>query len=241
MTDDRFAESVPSYVLGALPEAEVADFEAHLATCARCRTEVEGLRPVADALAASAPPAAAPVGLRDRIMTTVNAEAALLHAAGPEADAAPPARRRGWLGSLRLRPALAAVGVAALAAAAVIGFVVGQGGGGPSVTTTPAPVTAQVGSGAKAFLAHDSGRIRLEARHWANPGKGRVYQVWLKSRGVSAPTPTPALFTVGKDGSAAVDLPQAAASAQKVLVTSEQSGGSRTGIPSGPPVLTATL
>lgn len=150
-------------------------------------------------------------------------------------------RKDPGLGGLRLRPALAAVAVGAVAAAAVVGFVAGKGGGGPSVTTTPAPVTAAVGYGARAFLEHESGRIRLEARHWANPGRGRVYQVWLKSRGVSAPQPTPALFTVGRNGDAAVDLPQAAVSAQKILVTSERAGGSRTGIPSGPPVLTAAL
>lgn len=237
MTDHTFSESVPSYVLGALPPDEVGAFEAHLAGCADCRSEVQRLSLVPDALAASAPPMAPPPELRERIMSTVRAEAELLHAAGPAADR--PAPRRQWW---RLRPALAAAGAALVAAAAVVGFVLGEGGGPAQTRTIPAQVTADAGRDASASLVREDGRLILRVEHMAGPGRGRVYQVWLLQRAGLAPQPTPAMFTpLGPDGSNRVQLPQAAGASHQVLVTSERAGGSRTGIPSGAPVLSATV
>jgi anti-sigma factor ChrR (cupin superfamily) len=40
------AESVTAFALGALPAGEIAAVEAHLATCASCRAELESLRSV---------------------------------------------------------------------------------------------------------------------------------------------------------------------------------------------------
>jgi hypothetical protein len=63
---DRFREWDAAYVLGALSEAERAEFERHLTTCAECRAgvaELDALPPVMsrlsseDALATIAPPA----------------------------------------------------------------------------------------------------------------------------------------------------------------------------------------
>jgi len=42
---------VSAYVMQALPPDEAAAVEAHLASCAQCREELETLRPVADSLA----------------------------------------------------------------------------------------------------------------------------------------------------------------------------------------------
>jgi anti-sigma-K factor RskA len=236
MTDD-FYDAVPSYVLGALPPEEVGAFEAHLEGCPACRTEVAHLQAVPDALALSAPPVAAPPELRERIMSRVRAEAELLQAAGPAADR--PASRRPWW---RLRPALAAAGATLVAAAAVVGFVLGEGGGPARTPTIAAHVTAGAGQGASASLVHEDGRLVLRVDHMANPGRGRVYQVWLQPHSGLAPQPTPAMFTpLGPDGSNRVQLPEAAGSSHQVLVTSEPDGGSKTGIPSRPPVLSATV
>jgi anti-sigma-K factor RskA len=237
VTDHTFTDSVASYVLGALPPEEVAPFEAHLASCPDCRAEVERLSLVPDALGASAPPMAAPPALRERIMSTVRAEAELLQAAGPAADR--PAGRRPWW---RLRPALAAAGAALVAAAAVVGFVLGEGGGPARTRTIAAHVTAGAGRAASASLVREDGRLVLRVEHMAAPGRGRVYQVWLQQHSGLAPQPTPAMFTpLGPDGSNRVQLPQAAGASHQVLVTSEPAGGSRTGIPSRAPVLSATV
>jgi anti-sigma factor ChrR (cupin superfamily) len=45
-------ELVSAYAVQALPAAETRALEAHLASCAQCRRELEKLRPVVDALAA---------------------------------------------------------------------------------------------------------------------------------------------------------------------------------------------
>ena len=238
MTDHHFSDSIPSYVLGALPPEEIGAFEAHLESCPECRAEVAHLQAVPDALAVSAPPVVAPPELRERIMTRVRAEAELLHAAGPEADR-PASQRRPWW---RLRPALAAGGAALVAAAAVVGFVLGEGGGPAKTQTISAHVTSAAGHGATASLVHEDGRLVLNVEHMAKPGKGRVYQVWLQSDSGMSPQPTQAMFTpLGRDGSNRVQLPEAAGSSHQVLVTSERTGGSKTGIPSGAPVLSATV
>jgi anti-sigma factor RsiW len=244
MSEHAFEDSVASYVLGALPEDELAEFEAHLESCPRCRAEVQSFAAVPAALALAVTPAPAPAELRDRIMATVAGEAELLRAAGPEADRAAPRRRRDGLTWLRRRPALAGAGAVALAAAAVAGFVLGDNGGpaGPGkVSTISAQVTPPAGRGARAFLERQGSRLRLEVRHMADPGAGRVYQVWLQPREGAAPTPTPALFTVGRDGAAAVELPATASRATRVMVTSERAGGSRTGSPARPPVISAPV
>jgi anti-sigma factor ChrR (cupin superfamily) len=50
--DCQQAEQVSAYVLQALPRAEVAAIEAHLASCDRCRRELQSLRTTIEALAA---------------------------------------------------------------------------------------------------------------------------------------------------------------------------------------------
>src|ERR687885_88835 len=54
-----------------------------------CRREVAELQMVADTLPLAAPQVAPPPELKERIMAAVRAEAAVLAAAGPEADVAP--------------------------------------------------------------------------------------------------------------------------------------------------------
>jgi anti-sigma factor ChrR (cupin superfamily) len=52
MNTCEHAEEVCAYALQALPAAEVSDVEAHIASCARCRQELAGLRPAIDAFVA---------------------------------------------------------------------------------------------------------------------------------------------------------------------------------------------
>jgi len=68
MTDHRWLELAAPYALGALSPDERAEFEAHLATCATCRAEVQALRDVAGLLAHAAPDSAPPPELRERIL-----------------------------------------------------------------------------------------------------------------------------------------------------------------------------
>jgi hypothetical protein len=51
VTADPYTQLDGAYVLGALDDAELAEFEAHLATCPECRDRVEELRPIVGLLA----------------------------------------------------------------------------------------------------------------------------------------------------------------------------------------------
>jgi anti-sigma-K factor RskA len=82
-------EDAGAWVLGALPGDEARRFAAHLETCEICSREVAELQMVADTLPLAAPQLAPPPELRERIMAAVRAEAAVLAAAGPEADVVP--------------------------------------------------------------------------------------------------------------------------------------------------------
>jgi hypothetical protein len=51
MITDNYADWDGAYVLGALDPDDLAEYEAHLAGCAECRANVEGLRPTVGVLA----------------------------------------------------------------------------------------------------------------------------------------------------------------------------------------------
>ena len=70
MTHQELIESAASYALDALDGDERAQFEAHLAGCPECHTEVAAYREVAGALAHTAPAAVIqrPDALRERIL-----------------------------------------------------------------------------------------------------------------------------------------------------------------------------
>jgi anti-sigma-K factor RskA len=232
---DRFRDATASYLLGALPADEYEEFAAHLETCAACRAEVEALRPAADALPASAPQVRAPSSVGTRVMAEVRREAALMSAAGDEADRPTPAperHRRAWW----RWPAPALV-----AASLLLGIAVGLGAAG--VIGARGNETIDVAASGRAKGAHvrlvlERGRATLEAQNLAGPGAGRVYQVWLEPVG-GAPEPTHSLFEPSRDGIASVAVPADVKDMKALMVTSEPDGGSKA--PTSAPVLIASM
>jgi len=73
MTAHNWLEHAAPYALGALDNDERTSFEAHLATCDVCTTEVRELRDVAGLLAAAVPQVVPPAGLRARILSDARA------------------------------------------------------------------------------------------------------------------------------------------------------------------------
>jgi anti-sigma-K factor RskA len=65
----------PAYVLGALDADERRAFEAHLAGCPACQSEVRSLMPVVDALGRAVPQVTPPPALRGRVADAVAREA----------------------------------------------------------------------------------------------------------------------------------------------------------------------
>lgn len=109
MNDHHEAELIGAYVLGALDPDEVADFEAHLATCDACRDELAELGGVATALALAAPPAEPPTRLRRNVLDAI---------AAPQPARPTPLPRR----STRFGFAVPIAGALALAAVVALAF-----------------------------------------------------------------------------------------------------------------------
>jgi anti-sigma-K factor RskA len=69
MTDHRWTDLAAAYALGALDQAERADFEQHLESCASCQAEVQSFRELTGPLAGTAPQTAPPPPqLRERVL-----------------------------------------------------------------------------------------------------------------------------------------------------------------------------
>jgi anti-sigma-K factor RskA len=220
----RWDDTLAAYLLGALPDAEVAEFEGHLAGCERCRDETASLRVAVDVLAVAVPPVSPPGDLKARIMNVVESEAELLQAAGSEPDRAAPRRRRG-LRKLFPRPVItAAAAAAALAVGVVAGIaIVGNDDGGAGQRTLAARVTDPLAATtARASLVVDGSKAKLVVRGMPAPESGRIYQVWLKRTG-NAAVPAGATFMLR---SGDVAIPRAVRDGDQVLVTSEPEGGS---------------
>lgn len=228
---NRWHDTAAAYVLGALPPAEAEAYAAHLESCPACRAEVDDLRPAATALPAAAPQVAPPGELRERVMSVVRGEAALLAAAGERGDRVAGAPARRWFGGWRL----AAVAAAALLIGVAVGLGVAGLGGGERILPVRASGPARA---AGARLVIDDGRAVLRASGLPAPPSGRVYQVWLQPPG-GDPRPTNALFTPRADGSATVGVPGDVEGSQAVMVTAEPRGGSPA--PTSAPVLVARV
>ena len=117
MTHKEFVESAASYALDALDHEERATFEAHLAGCEECRSEVAAYREVAGVLVHAVPTRAIPGSdaLRDRILREARKVRPIATASRPAVVAPipvkPPGRVLPWL-----------VAAAAVIAAAGAGF-----------------------------------------------------------------------------------------------------------------------
>ncbi len=220
-------DDLAAYALGALDELAEADLAAHLESCERCSAELRWLQPAIEALPESVEQLLPPPRLRERLVETVRAEAAV---------ADKPVRsknRRFWprLGRLTLSPA---TGLATLliVAAAVVGYQFRDGGGDQTRTVPVAAIPA----GSTADLEIKNGQVTLQARHVPPLPPGSIYQVWVSKGGVVEPS---SVFRPSANGSAAAAVPEALHGADEVLVTREPGRGST--VPSSAPIYAAKL
>jgi anti-sigma-K factor RskA len=204
---------VAPYALGALSEEEARRFEEHVRGCELCRSDLEALRPVTEALPSAVEPVEPPPALKRRIMRVVEREAR-------DRERAARREREPRFGALRLRP------VAAFAAASVL-LLAGAGIGVAVLGEDRASVVqGQCVRGCDGVrMRLDDGAATLKIDRMPSPPPGRVYQVWTQRFGED-PKPTDALFSVDRDGSASVDVPADLDGVDQVLVTDEPAGGS---------------
>lgn len=246
---ERMREDVGAYLLGALEQAELTAFEAHLEHCHVCREDVERLRLAVDALPRSVEQFEAPPSLKRSLMETVEAEAAERgQAAG--AEASEPDRslaerrerrtlRERFAGTLTARPRAALV-AAALMLAVAGGFGIAQlVDQGPESRTLAGAVDQRRAPGGEAQLRVEGdgsggGILRVERFRQLPPG--RTYQAWTESGGRITPAPT---FEVGADGRGAVALPADLEDVENVYISREPRGGSTA--PSEVPIVQVEL
>ena len=203
------------YVLGTLEDQE--RYREHLTGCRACRAEVAELQLVADRLPSAVTPLVAPASMRARVMAQARSEAALLRAAGAQADEPP--REPRW----RARRISLAAAAGAMAAAAAVAVLVAL-----SVSSSPRErvTTGQAVAGARVALRSVDGRSELVVSGMPQPPLGKIYEVWLGHGSEAPPQPTNALFGVTATGAGSVAVPSALRHVKEVLVTAEPLGGS---------------
>jgi len=166
-TNQDFHELTAAYALDALDADERSAYEAHLADCERCRTDLRDLGETVGALAAAAEGPAPPDALRDRILVAAREE-------GPSnVVSIGSGRRRRWYA------------VAAVAAAAAVGLAIGLSvalsGGGSSSDKLAASVSVS------------DGVAELTVSGLPDAPTGKAYEIWVIE---GQPAPKPAgLFT----------------------------------------------
>ena len=223
MSHDEQVQNIGTYALGAMPELEARIFERHLMGCDSCQDELQRLQGAADALPRSVTPYEAPASLKASLMDVVNADA----------KRKPVRERRQWLP--RFRPAMAFA-----AAACALAFIAGsQINSGDDPRTVAAEVdSARLPDGSASLLIpenDDRGAV-LRVHGLPDPGRDRVYQVWVQRGGEVVPV---SIFSVDSKGSGAAAIAESLDDVSAVMVTREDRGGAMA--PTEVPVLTAEV
>jgi anti-sigma factor RsiW len=220
-------ENVGAYALGALPDLEAQVFERHLMGCTPCQDELQRLNEAANALPRSVTPYAAPPSLKEELMSVVREEAS-------RSQSKPARERRSWWP--QMRPAFAMAAAALLAALAVIGFSRDSGDG--DTRTVAAEVDERVvpsGSASLVIAAGDDGAA-LHVEDMPDPGRGKVYEVWVQRGEDVVPV---SIFSVDANGDGVAAVPGSLDDVKAVMVTREKAGGATA--PTGEPVMSVEI
>ena len=246
MTHEGYEENIGAYLLGALPDLDRQAFERHLERCGDCRSELERLRPAAEALPRAVTPLTPPPRLKAALMEVVDREAGAGRGPATEQAAARP-RSRGsrrrltdlLQPGLRLRPAAIWVSAALLlAVGAGGGFALSErvGDGGSRTLAAQVDESRLPRASARLVVPDDGRAAVLQTNAMPSLDEGSVYQVWLERDGEVIPQ---SLFQVGPDGQGAGVVTDGLEGADAVMVTREPAGGSPA--PTEAPVLSVEL
>jgi len=236
MTPDTHPhDDLAVYALDALEPEERAAVDAHLATCAACREELDGYqRTLGRMTVPEEPPDEVWAGISEQIRATVAAETPAASATSTSAtsDGARPAevvslesrRRPGWLRSPRVLAAAAAV-VLVLGAGAVLVSMRGSDSlrdqavaAADDPDNTVVSLTSDSGEVARVVVADGEDYVLFDDLPTLSPDE--TYQLWRTDDGL--PTSLGVLGDA-EDGAAKVALPP---STSAFAISQEPKGGS---------------
>ena len=210
------------YALDALDPSERERYEAHVASCDRCREELHGFWQVAGSLARAAGGPTPPASLRDRILSQ----------ARDERPNVVPLRRRlivPVLSSAAAAAAVAAIGLGLWAAS--LSNELGDAEGELAVLSDPNARTFQSANGEASLVVTPTGDAALVVRKLAPAPEGKDYEIWVIDDG------TPRRAGLFEEPGVAV-LSRRVEPGQQVAVTLEPDGG--LDAPTGTPLFSAT-
>jgi anti-sigma factor RsiW len=232
-TTNDIHDLVAPYALDALDDEERAEFERHLESCDRCRTELNELQRSSAALAWAAEGPQPPSDLRDRILEQARAEAQVV----------PLSSRRRWvtpaLGFAAAAAACVAVGLALWAVSLSSDLdrerelSAAQAKALEVVGDPTAKVTPLEGADGSLVVA-ESGSAALVVCGLDPAPSGKTYEAWL-IRG----TPAPAGVFDSQGECTAVPLERSVSPGSTVAVTREPDGG--VDVPTTDPIFSAEV
>jgi anti-sigma factor RsiW len=220
MDDVELHDLTAAYALDALDPHEVEEYEAHLATCERCRAELAQFAPTTAALAYAVTPKDPPAELRDRILAAARAD---------RPNVVPLRPRAARAGTRAL------VAVAAVAACAAVGLGIwnvslhNRLDHAQQQALRSLPLSGATGSA----IVGPGGHASLVVAHLQAAPSGKTYEAWVM-RGTSA---APAGLFRGGSQTTVVPLSRRVPPGSRVGVTLEPAGGSAQ--PTGTPLITS--
>lgn len=213
MAIDDLHELTAAFALDALDADDRAAYEAHLASCERCREELAAFEEAAAQLAYGTPAPAPPPRLRARVLDAVRADGGVV---------------RGFRPRRRALYALGAVAAAASAVAIGLGIWTARLAGELDAERSALAVLADADArilplqGANGRLVvTKTGTAALVVAGLPTAPRGKTYEIWVIDDG----EPSPAGLFDGGDDRTVVRLSRPVPPDAQVAVTVERDGG----------------
>ena len=175
-----------AFVLGGLDPKESEETRSHLASCRRCRDELEGFQKVNRALGAAPPPVDPPDYLKGEILTRLRAERGSRSA--PEVQSSLEARTES-LKARRFRLPSGVAAAAAVVAVVALGIFFGLARAETPVTTVALVPTPEEGAGLEGYWGvaeiraqpSDNQQVELRLNNFDEPEPDKYYELWFAS------------------------------------------------------------
>lgn len=225
MEDEAIHDLTPAYALHALDPEDEERYEAHLATCERCREELAGFREPVAMLAFGVESPAPPPELRSRI----------LDAARAERSNVVPIRRRLPIALGAAAAVAATVAIALGLWAASVSSDLDRERSLLAILADPEAKSIPLEGANGRVVVTDTGEAALVVSGLPTAPEGKTYELWVAKNGEMLPA---GVFDAKRERDV-VRLTRPVPPGSGVAVTVEDDGG--TNVPTGDPIFTAGI